>query len=147
MSRDKTRRPDDEEDSATELDQGIDRRKLLKTAGLGLVATAGAIAAGTPAMAQRVDESQLTLIDPGQPAVPVPLTRTEAVCGLTSDAPLKANQIEVVVPASRELIVRKIPDELLPMAEVTVKVSRQILAENKRQMFLAIPSPVIFVEP
>ena len=126
--------------------EGADRSQPLKTAGVGPATDAGVIATAGQASAQITGEEQLVPKLPQRVAPPRqvrdrgPLTETAVERGTVSNADIKQNQIEIAVPASREILVRRIPDEFQPAAEVVVRISQNLNAENHRPLIQVQPT-------
>ena len=139
MNKRATDPPGDQQSSHTkppESDGAIDRRKLLKAAGLGMAATAGAIAAASPAGAQIIDEQIIPQLAPDEVVVPVPTQNLAVTCGTVSTTRLKGDTIEITVPEGRQVLVRQVPAAAQPLGEVIVNISRSIVETSNKPLLI-----------
>ena len=104
----------------------VDRRTLLKqAAATGLVLAAGSVIA-KPAEAQVPDDLRDDLHDLSHDLV------------FGHEKPLGPNQVEIVVPTGREVLIREVDS---PDVEVHLRVAREILTSTQRTVLVMIPSP------
>ena len=137
------------EDDWPAQEDAVDRRRVLK-AGVGLAASAAALAAGGAAFAQEVPSvdvptSHLPIPEPVQGVGEQIFCHEQSpghICGSIGEgAAVEGNTVEIVVPSGREVRVQHLKEGEQPLAEVVVRISEEI-RRNARAILVATAIPV-----